>query len=380
MSVLSIVIPAYNEEEAIAGIITRCLSAREPIKKATGLDVEVIAVDDGSRDKTRSIAEGFKEARLISHPVNKGYGQALMTGFKAAKGDYLGFLDADGTCDPLAFIDLFAALKSRSADMAVGSRLHEKSQMPAIRRLGNRVYAAIISVLTGVSVTDSASGMRLFARDLIGSLEPLPSGLHFTPAMTARVASMGRVIAETPIPYAERQGQSKLNVVVDGLRFLRVILGVIFAYFPLRFFGPVLISFWTAALILGWDPILFYARNGFLQEDMIYRLLTIVTLAVCGLICGCFGMVAQSIADFVLGRKPTWLPAAEPVVASGLALSLGGVLLNSRTIREYLSSGSITTHWVYVLTGGLTVILGTVLFCFGVTLALVKHLPTGGRK
>lgn len=377
---LSIVIPAYNEEEAIAGILTRCLAAREPIKKATGLDVEIVAVDDGSRDKTRQIASGFKDAKLVVHEVNRGYGQALMTGFLAGSGDYLGFLDADGTCDPLAFIDLYSALKSQGADMAVGNRLHEKSQMPAVRRLGNRIYAAIITALTGARVSDSASGMRLFARDLIDRLEPLPTGLHFTPAMTARVASMGRRIAETPIPYAERQGQSKLNVVVDGLRFLRVILGIIFAYFPLRFFGPVWAAFWLLALGLGVQPVLFYAGSGFLKEDMIYRLLTIVTLSVCGLVSLAFGLVSQNIADFVLGRKPTWVPPAEPTAAVGGLLSLGGVLLNSKTILEYASSGRITIHWVYVLTGGLAVILGTVLFCFGVTLALVRHLPTGGRK
>lgn len=377
---LSIVIPAYNEEEAIAGILARCLSAREPIKKATGLDVEIVAVDDGSRDKTREIAAGFKEAKLVAHEANKGYGQALMTGFKAGSGDYLGFLDADGTCDPLAFIDLYLALKSQGADMAVGNRLHEKSQMPPVRRLGNRVYAAIISFLTGMRVTDSASGMRLFARGLLDRLEPLPTGLHFTPAMTARVASMGRKIAETPIPYAERQGQSKLNVVVDGLRFLRVILGVIFAYFPLRFFGPVWAAFWLLALGLGAAPVLFYAAHGFLKEDMIYRLLTIFTLAVCGLISLAFGLVSQSIADFVLGRKPSWLPPPEPTAGAGLLLSVGGVLLNSKTILEYVSSGRITIHWVYVLTGGLAVVLGTSLFCLGVTLALVRHLPTGGRR
>lgn len=371
---LSIVIPAYNEEEAIAGILTRCLAAREPIRKATGLDVEVVAVDDGSRDRTRQIAEGFKEAKLVVHPVNKGYGQALMTGFKAGTGDYLGFLDADGTCDPLAFIDLYKALQAGGAVMAVGNRLHERSRMPAVRRLGNRLYAALISALTGMRVNDSASGMRLFARELIDRLEPLPSGLHFTPAMTARVASMGKKIAETPIPYAERQGESKLNVVADGLRFLRVILGIIFAYFPLRLFGPLGALFLALALWLGLKPVGFYLEHRFLQEDMIYRLLTISTLSVSGLICVCFGLLAQAVSDALVGRA-RWLPPPEPTAAAGAVLGLGGILLNSKTILEYASSGRITIHWVYVLAGGLAVILGTVLLCFGITLALVRHLP-----
>src|SRR5690349_10518283 len=119
---LSIVIPAYNEEDAIEAILTQCLAAREPLKKATGLsEVEVIAVDDGSKDRTRELAGKFKEARLLVHPQNRGYGAALMTGFEAATGDYLSFLDADGTCDPLAFADLFKALEREKADMAVGN-------------------------------------------------------------------------------------------------------------------------------------------------------------------------------------------------------------------------------------------------------------------
>lgn len=379
----TIVIPAYNEEEAIAEILTRCLAARAPIKEATGLEVEIVAVDDGSRDATRKIAEGFKEAKLVVHPVNKGYGQALMTGFRAGKGEYLGFLDADGTCDPLAFIDLYKALERENAVMSVGNRLHPQSQMPKIRRLGNRIYARLISTLTGVPVRDSASGMRLFSRELIEKLEPLPTGLHFTPAMTARVASMGGRIAETPIPYAERQGESKLNVVADGVRFLRVILGIIFAYFPLRIFGPLGTAFAALALFLGMKPVAYYLSHGRLEDDMIYRLLTIVTLAVCGFIALCFGLIAQRVSDLLVRRARPWLtgrPLREGAVVLGALLSLSGILLNSKTILEYASSGRITIHWVYVLTGGMAVILGTVLVCFGIVLGLVAHLPYSSTK
>lgn len=378
--IFTIVIPAYNEEEAVAGIITRCLAARQPICDKTGLSsVEILVVDDGSRDGTRGIAEGFSQARLVVHPFNKGYGRALMTGFENAKGDYLGFLDADGTCDPLAFIDLFEALEGEKADMAVGNRLHEGSRMPAIRFFGNRVYAWIISRLTGISVRDSASGMRVFTRELLPRLKPLPAGLHFTPAMTARVASMGGRIAEAPIPYAERQGRSKLNVFADGLRFLSVILGVIFSYFPLRIFGPLGGSFAALAFLLGLKPLLFYFSNRRLEEDVIYRLLTVSTLAVCGLICLAFGLLAQRVSDAATGRSSRWADGpwlGKGSVAAGGLLAFGGVLLNAKTIMEYASSGHITTPWVYVLTGGLAVILGTVLVSFGITLTLVGHLPS----
>ncbi|MEI7529906.1 MAG: glycosyltransferase family 2 protein [Elusimicrobiota bacterium] len=379
---LSIIIPAYNEEGAIADILTRCLAARAPICAATGLAaVEVLVVDDGSRDKTRGIAGGFSEAKLISHPVNRGYGAALMTGFSAASGDYLSFLDADGTCDPLAFIDLYKALEREKADMSVGNRMHSASQMPRVRHFGNRIYAALISVLSGVRVEDSASGMRVFSRSLLPRLAPLPSGLHFTPAMTARVACMGKRIVETPIPYAERQGRSKLSVFRDGLRFFRVILGIIFAYFPLRVFGPIGLLFLATALAYAYAPVSFYLENHRLHEDVIYRLVTITTLCVCGLMALVFGLLGQKVSNISVRRARGFIDTAwlrEGSILSGAVLAVAGVLLNSRTIVEYISSGRITTHWVYILTGSLLVISGTLLLCMGIMLGILDHLPGTG--
>ena len=384
MATLSIVIPAYNEEQAIAEILARCLASREPIARKTGLTgVEIVVVDDGSRDKTREIASKHQEIKLISHPVNRGYGAALMTGFSAATGDYLGFLDADGTCDPLAFIALHDALKAGGADMAVGNRLHAQSKMPKIREVGNRFYAGVISGLTGARVNDSASGMRLFSSKLLPRLRPLPTGLHFTPAMTARAACMGARIVETPIPYAERQGQSKLNVVADGLRFLSVILGIIFAYFPLRLFGPLGLFFTAAAVGYGIWPVRYYLEHReLLLPDMNYRLLTIVTLAVCGLIALVFGLLAQRLSDISLERDPGWLDHPRLRGASfvaGSVLIAAGIALNSRLLVEYARTLHITAPWVYVLVGGLCVIWGTVLVSFAVTLGIVNHLPRHER-
>lgn len=377
---LSIVIPAYNEEDSIKEIITRCLSAREGICRETGLSsVEVIAVDDGSHDKTREIAESIAGAKVVVHPVNKGYGAALMTGFEAASGDYLSFLDADGTCDPKAFASLCRALKEKDAELVIGNRMHADSRMPRVRYIGNRVYAAIISRLSGVSVGDTASGMRVFSKDLLPRLYPLPTGLHFTPAMTARSACMGARITEVPIPYSERAGESKLNVVQDGLRFLNVILGIIFAYYPLRIFGPAGLAFLGAALAYGIWPVSYYIEHRELLPDlMIYRLLTVVTLAVCGLICLAFGGIAQKLSDIATRRAPGFWdrPGLRyAAVFAGIILVLGGIGLNTRTIIEYISTRTISTHWIYVLTGSLAVISGTVLGSFGITLGLVRHLP-----
>ena len=106
MSVLSVVIPAYNEEQGIAEIIDRVLAIRSDLPEVGVTDLEVIVVDDGSRDKTAEIAGQYEQVCLLRHKVNQGYGAALKTGFGRARGDLLAFLDADGTYPPERFPDL----------------------------------------------------------------------------------------------------------------------------------------------------------------------------------------------------------------------------------------------------------------------------------
>lgn len=377
---LSIVLPAYNEEGAIGAAIEACLAAGQDIRKETDLgDVEIIVVDDGSKDKTREIASRFDRVKVLVHPRNRGYGCALLTGLEAARGDYLSFMDADGTIDPRCLITLYRELRRTGADLAIGGRLHPESRMPRIRVAGNRFYAAVISRLTGVAVTDSASGVRLFRRELLPMLLPMPAGLHFTPAMTARAACIGARIVEAAIPYAERVGRSKLNVAADGLRFLRVILGIIFSYYPLRFFGPVGLVFAAVALGYGIGPVSYYLQHHRLEPDiMIYRLLTIVTLSVCALICLTYGALSQKLSDIATGRESGLFDhprIGDASVIAGTACVLGGVLLNTRTIMEYVLSRQIQQHWIYVLAGSLAVISGTVLGAFGVASDLLRHLP-----
>ncbi len=376
---LSIVIPAFNEEDAVDDILKRCLDARAVLVKEAGLSsVEVVLVDDGSRDKTQEKARRWSEAKLVVHEKNKGYGAALMTGFRASSGDLLSFLDADGTCDPLAFKDLILALRAEKADMAVGARLHGGSEMPFVRTVGNRLYALLLRGLTGVRMTDTASGMRVFKRALLPRLAPLPTGLHFTPAMTARVACMGARLVERPIPYSERVGQSKLSVIRDGVRFLRVILGTVFAYFPMRVFGPLSALFLLGAAGLALLPVRDYLSGVPIEDWMIYRLLTVLTLAVCGALFAAIGLLAQKASNAALGRPASWLDkpcVRETAGAAGAALWLAGAGVNWPTIVQYATTGHITRHWGWVLLGALAVICGTVLVSLSIALGAFAHLP-----
>lgn len=236
---LSICIPVYNEEGALAETLERCLALREALKQAGVPGVEVIAVDDGSSDRSVEIAGMFPDVRLIRHERNRGYGAALKTGFSAARYQLVGFLDADATYPPEEFPRLCGAIQA-GADLVIGSRLAgAETQMPMMRRLGNTIFAKMLTILGRTAVTDSASGMRVFRREVLSLLSPLPDGLNLTPVMSARALHEGVRVTEVPIPYSERVGESKLSVARDGLRFFGTIVSTVLAYNPVRVFGVV---------------------------------------------------------------------------------------------------------------------------------------------
>ncbi|MEJ2600886.1 MAG: glycosyltransferase family 2 protein [Anaerolineales bacterium] len=239
MTTLSVVIPAYNEEQGIAEIIQRVLAVRDDLKQAGVDQMELLVVDDGSHDRTAEITESIAGATLIQHPHNKGYGAALKTGFANAKGDLIGFLDADGTYPPEYFPKLCRAALDGS-DLVIGSRMAgEDSQMPLTRRVGNLFFATLLSIIGRQRISDSASGMRVFKRHVMELVHPLPDGLNLTPVMSARALHENIKMTEVPIPYSERLGRSKLSVVRDGTTFLQSIVWTVLNYNPVRILGMI---------------------------------------------------------------------------------------------------------------------------------------------
>jgi hypothetical protein len=174
---------------------------------------------------------------LIRHPKNKGYGAALKTGFSKASGELIGFLDADGTYPPEYFPQLCqAALKG--SDLVIGSRMAgADSKMPLTRRVGNFFFATLLTLLGRQRVTDSASGMRVFRKEILEQIYPLPDGLNLTPVMSTRALHEGIKIEEVPIPYSERVGRSKLSVIRDGRIFLQSMVWTALSYNPVRILG-----------------------------------------------------------------------------------------------------------------------------------------------
>jgi hypothetical protein len=252
MATLSVVIPALNEEEGIQDIMSRVLSTRSGLEAVGVQNLELIVVDDGSTDRTPELVAAKPGVRLVRHATNGGYGAALKTGFAAARGEWIGFLDADGTYPPEHFPNLCQVALDRDADIVVGSRMAgAESQMPIVRRLGNLIFAKLVSLISAQSVTDSASGMRVFKKAILERLYPLPDGLNLTPVMSTRALHEQLKMVEVPIPYSERVGRSKLNALRDGVTFAQSIVWTALNYNPVRPLGLVGAAALGLAVLIG---------------------------------------------------------------------------------------------------------------------------------
>jgi glycosyltransferase involved in cell wall biosynthesis len=365
---LSIVIPAYNEEAAIGQTIERCLEAAETtITRSVVADVEIIVVSDGSIDRTAEIAKSFDNVRVIEFKANRGYGAAIKAGFEAADGDLLGFLDADGTCDPAQFAPLCRALVEHNADVAIGARMGRDSRMPLVRVIGNRFYALLLGVLARKQITDTASGMRVVRASALAELYPLPDGMHFTPAMSARVLMDDELsLVEVPMPYEERVGESKLRVVQDGLRFALTIIDAALVARPTRVILPVLAILVLLACGMMVYPAHEYLKTAAVQNWMIYRAVAALLIVTVGMLLLSAAAIADEIVDIALKRPPrksrlqTLIARVfqTPFVAGlGIFSTVSSVLLTRDGLWDYVLTGHVYIHWWRVVVSAALLIM-----------------------
>lgn len=384
MTILSIVIPAYNEEDGITEIATRVLAVAPDLKKAGVEEMELLVVDDGSRDKTAEVASNIKGVTLVRHPKNKGYGAALKTGFAQAKGELIGFLDADGTYPPEYFPKLCQSAL-RGAELVIGSRMAgEKSEMPLVRRIGNFFFATLLTILGRQKVTDSASGMRVFRREILEHIYPLPDGLNLTPVMSTRALHEGIKIEEVPIPYSERVGRSKLSAIRDGRIFLQSMVWTAMSYNPVRILGLIgLGSLGVAGLVSLW---LVYLRAR--------GVTTLDSASVAALFLGMISTVA-GINVFALGITFNYLVAlfykkpikqglfGKPIFKTpldqqfgwmGLLGILAGFALGAISLALGLQGWAIERLWFYLLGSAMIFLVGIQLVVYWMLLRILEEL------
>ena len=361
MDSLTIVIPALNEEDAIGDTISKCLRARQRIKSAAGLsDVEIIVVSDGSTDNTVKIAKSFEEVIVIVFEQNRGYGAAIKEGWKRGKGSLLGFLDADGTCDPEYFAEMCRYAVEDSADVVLGSRLGPESKMPQTRKLGNRIYAFLLGWFCGRAITDTASGMRVVSRKALKYLYPLPDGLHFTPSMSTRALLNDLRVIEIPMRYEERIGESKLSVFRDGIKFLRTIIDGVLCYRPEKLLLSSFVFCVLFLVILAVYPIEFYIKHNRLEEWMFYRFVVCSFLGSVALMLLLATGLTHQIATFGPRRNAAasfWSSLTSKLLRGKGLILISVLLLTSALILlwpgivEYLKTGHMTLHWSRLICG-----------------------------
>ena len=232
---VSIVIPAFNEEQAISAVVTSLLALR-PWR-------EVLVVDDGSSDGTARCAQQAG-ARVVRHPYNKGNGAAVKTGIREARGEVVVLMDGDGQHDPEDVPRLIAPLGVH--DMVIGAR--QARDQSATRALGNWVFNTLASLLTGRAIPDLTSGFRAARRErLLDVLPLLPNGFSYPTTSCLAFLKAGYNVAFEPVRVRPRVGTSKIRVLRDGVRFLLIILKIVTLYSPLKVFFPIS----AAAFVLG---------------------------------------------------------------------------------------------------------------------------------
>ena len=382
--VLSVVIPAYNEEHGITEIATRVLSVAAELKKVGVNQLELLVVDDGSRDQTAQVASKIKGVTLIRHPQNKGYGAALKTGFAQARGQLIGFLDADGTYPPEYFPKLCVSALNGS-DLVIGSRMAgEDSKMPLTRRVGNFFFAGLLSILGRQKVTDSASGMRVFKREILERVYPLPDGLNLTPVMSTRALHEGIKIEEVAIPYSERVGRSKLSVIHDGRIFLQSMVWTAMSYNPVRILGLI---------GLGGVGIAGVITLGLIAQ----RLGGITSLTPVGVAALFLGMISAvaGINIFALGITFNYLVAlfykkpirqglfGKPIFKTpldqhfgwmGILAMVGGVAVGVTSSILGLQGWEIERLWFYLLGSAMIFLVGIQLVVYWLLLRILEEL------
>ncbi|MAT44699.1 MAG: glycosyl transferase [Anaerolineaceae bacterium] len=387
MTILTVVIPAYNEENGIAEIMNRVLAVRSDLKTVGVNQLELIVVDDGSKDKTaviaNQIAANDSDVKVITQK-NKGYGGALKTGFSQAAGELIGFLDADGTYPP----EYFPALCKEAlngAELVIGSRMAgSDSQMPVTRRIGNFFFANLLSLLGWEKITDSASGMRVFKKDVIQRIYPLPDGLNLTPVMSTRAVYEDINMVEIPIPYSERVGASKLSVVKDGWIFLSSMVWTVLTYNPVRILGAIGVVLFAISLFIFIG--LFIARlSGVTQIGAIgvAFLFTALITAVSGISVFSLGATFNYLISIFYKKKIRQGLFGKPIFKQPLELKFGvlgiltlfiGFVIGLISLILSLQGWEIARVWLYLLGSALLSVVGIQLVLYWSLMRVLEEI------
>lgn len=288
---LSVILPVYNEKDTISSVIIDC------IKVLGGKydRFEVIVVDDHSIDGTKEILEEQKRIYpnilcVQSHPYNKGNGAAIKTGIKAARGEWICCMDADGQHNPSDIFEMMAY--TDQYDLIVGARPHGRQKKH--REFANQLYNHLASWVTNFPIEDLTSGFRLFRASVIKRFVPLfPSGFSYPTTSTLVMLKTGHNVKYVPIDIRPRQGgKSKIQILKDGWRFVVIILKIIMLFDPIRVFLFISFGLMLSAVISFIDASIIVGSLHIPNSSVLFILVSILILSI--------GFISEQITSIQL--------------------------------------------------------------------------------
>lgn len=229
---VSYIVPTFDEEDAIGGTIERLHLTLASLE----IPYEIIVVNDGSSDRTRERVEQYSDVKLINHPINIGYGNALKSGILCAQYAWIGIIDADGSY-PVEDIPNLVREMHNGFDMVIGARQNTKQLDGPIKRLFRAIYKTVLRVVIKDTIEDANSGFRMFRREIATNHFPFLCGtFSFTTSLTILAMGQFYFVKHIPIQYLPRHGSSKVRHLKDSIRTLQYIVQGLTFYNPIKFF------------------------------------------------------------------------------------------------------------------------------------------------
>lgn len=277
---ISVIIPVYNEENAILSTINQL---KETLSR---YDYELIVVDDGSTDKTSEFLKKVENITLIAHPYNIGYGASLKRGIKEAKNEVIVMLDGDDTYPVSSIPSLLNFIDNYS--LVTGARVGKNIKIPHLRKPAKFVLTKLANFLTGRKIPDLNCGLRVIKKsNVLQYFNILPQRFSFTITHLVACLTNGHTVKFVPVTYQKRKGKSTIHPIKDFIRFNTIILRVITYFNPFKIFSLI-------SSILFLLSILIFSYTFFIVGKLMDVTVMVVFLA--SLQIFLFGLIADLIA------------------------------------------------------------------------------------
>ena len=332
LPLVSVVIPCLNEAENIVSCVTAALEAIVRM----GVHGEVVVADNNSEDDSARLAERAG-ARVVVEP-RRGYGSAYLAGFAASRGRYIVMADADLTYD-FDEIPRFVAALEEGAEMVIGDRMDniQPGAMPWLHQyIGNPILTGLLNLFFRTGISDAHCGMRAVRREVLPRLDLRTTGMEFASEMVIRASKEKLKIAEFPIEYHPRGGESKLSSFRDGWRHLRFLL----VHSPTHLFivpGALLAGLGTIIVVAVGAGLDFFGRAWGVHALIGGALLMIVGTQVLAL-----GLCAHAYGTYFMGEKDPWFDRMRGRFRLEHGLLLGGAFV----LLGVVMGGLILATWI----------------------------------